>query len=433
MAGKEVVETDLGSLGSSVRAKAPIRGSGGAIIGEVSVGFATSEVLDDLWGAVGPILAVSVIALALGAIGTSFLMRSLRRHTLGLELEEIGALVQNQEVVLHGVAEGVIGLDADKRVTICNDKAAELLGLTAPEGTVFDQLGLPEGLVALLDHAHLDTLDGEQQDPAESVQIVLGRSVLLANALKVVRGKHDLGWVVMVRDRTSVQALSRQLDAVSTLTSALRAQRHEFANRLHAVVGLIDIGRSAEAADYVRSTLETGPLRFPLENGQLLSDTYLLAFLGAKSTQAAERGVRLRLGTETSLHSQLQDAQNTTTVLGNLVDNAITAAVHGESTERWVEVELLSDGSSVHLTVADSGDGVPAALVDQLFDEGFSTSALHGAPSGLGEGLGLALSRQLARLDGGEVSLLSPGRVGGPGAVFLARLEQVLTETVKND
>ena len=129
------------------------------------------------------------------------------------------------------------------------------------------------------------------------------------------------------------------------------------------------------------------------------------------------------------LHSPLADAQDVTTVLGNLVDNAITAAVQGTSPDRWVEVELLSDRGTLHLTVSDSGDGIPEQLRGSLFEEGIS-SAGAGYSAGRGEGIGLGLARQLARLGGGELRLLSAGTPGGPGAVFVARMDRVLEETI---
>ncbi len=419
--GDEITIMETGTLGPSVRSKVPVRTAQGHIVGEVSVGYSTADVRDALVSSIPPIVGVGVAALLLGVLGSSFLGRRLRAHTLGLEPEEIGALVQDQEVVLHGVEEGVLGLSPAGLVTVCNTKAQRLLGLHDPIGVHYARLGLDPALLELIDHPHGSLEEG----PATSHQLMAGQSILLVSVRRVHRGAHDLGSVVMVRDRTDVQALSRQLDAVGTLTSALRAQRHEFANRLHTVSGFLELGYSDEAAEYLRSTLETGPLRYPLENAQLLTDTYLLAFLGAKSTQAAEKGVTLRLGENTVVRGLVTDAHSATTVLGNLVDNAITAAVQGSNPDRWVEIELLSDGPALHVTVADSGDGIAAASRQRLFEDGASsTSPVTGV--GRGEGLGLALARQLARLDGGDVWVLFPGAPEGPGAVFAARLEDVL-------
>jgi two-component system CitB family sensor kinase len=169
-----------------------------------------------------------------------------------------------------------------------------------------------------------------------------------------------------------------------------------------------------------------------VDQAELLQDPYLQAFLGAKGVEADERGVSLRLGPETLVRGQVTEPQEVTTVLGNLIDNAVNAAVAGSAPDRWVEVEVLDGpgtgpgGGTLHIVVGDSGDGLPAAAegsadADAVFAEGFTTSE-RPARAGAGQGLGLALARQLARRRGGDVRVLDPGSPGGPGAVFMATL-----------
>jgi two-component system CitB family sensor kinase len=167
-----------------------------------------------------------------------------------------------------------------------------------------------------------------------------------------------------------------------------------------------------------------------VDQAELLQDPYLQAFLGAKGVEADERGVTLRLGPETLVRGQVTEPQEVTTVLGNLIDNAVNAAVAGSAPDRWVEVEVLdgpgtgADGGTLHIVVGDSGDGLPTAGAedaDAVFEEGFTTSE-RPVRAGAGHGLGLALARQLARRRGGDVRVLDPGSPGGPGAVFMATL-----------
>ncbi|MDP9885015.1 two-component system CitB family sensor kinase [Sinomonas atrocyanea] len=419
LAGREVTTLETGTLGPSVRAKVPVWAPDGrTVVGEVSVGFSTDDVAEALAGALPPILAVAALAVVTGGTGTALLSRRLRSDTLGLEPAEVGELVQDQAVVLYGVSEGVIGVGEDGRVTICNDRARRLLGLTDPAGRTLADLGLPPRVLALLDAADDAARPG--------VQVVAGGSVLIVTAKRVTRGGRKLGWVVVVRDRTDVEALSRQLDAVGALSTALRAQRHEFANRLHAISGFLRIGRHAEATEYLDEALRSGPLKYPVDFAGTLEDPFLQAFLGAKAMRSAEMGVPLRLGGATLIEGRVSDPQDVTTVLGNLVDNAVTAAVRGMAGERWAEVELLSDAATLYVTVSDSGDGLAGADAEELFAEGYSTAAGARDQAGRGEGFGLSLSRQIARSLGGDLWVLSPGDAGGPGAVFCARLPGVL-------
>jgi two-component system CitB family sensor kinase len=213
---------------------------------------------------------------------------------------------------------------------------------------------------------------------------------------------------------------------VGALSTALRAQRHEFANRLHAISGLLRIGRHAEATGYLEEALASGPLKYPVDFAGKLDDPFLQAFLGAKAMRSAEMGVPLRLGEGTLVDGRVTDPQNVTTVLGNLVDNGVAAAVRGTAEEKWAEVELLGDGVTLYMTVSDSGDGLETESQEEIFAEGYSTT-------GRGEGFGLALSRQIARSLGGDVWVLSPGGPGGAGAVFCARLPGVLDADAEQD
>ncbi|NUS35444.1 MAG: histidine kinase, partial [Pseudarthrobacter sp.] len=100
--------------------------------------------------------------------------------------------------------------------------------------------------------------------------------------------------------------------------------------------------------------------------------------------------------------------------------------------DRWVELEVLDEpgdeGGTLHVVVADSGDGLPEGTDPEgVFAEGFTTASgalARNNRAGGGQGFGLALARQLARRRGGEVKVLERGTRGGPGAVFMATLPQ---------
>ncbi|NMR31781.1 sensor histidine kinase [Crystallibacter degradans] len=460
LSGREVTVQEQGTLGHSARAKVPVYapGSSSRVVGEVSVGFSSKDILEGLGGSILPIALTAAGALGLGTLASLWLGRRLKRLTLGLEPEEIAALTQDQEAVLRGVDEGVIGVSAERRITVFNREAKRLLGMdiaTEIVGLPLDKASLPPSFSALLDAA-------TPQSP--TVEQVVGSRVLILTARAVQPSRKpgrrgyrpwaaaeepaaeraaapELGWVIMLRDRTELQSLTRQLDAVGALTTALRAQRHEFANRLHTVSGLLGIGDYAAAQNYMGTIMKTGPLNYPAEQSELLRDPYLQAFIGAKSVEAAERGVTLRIGPETLIRGRITDPQDVTTVIGNLIDNAVRAAVHGSNPERWAEVELLDelteDGGVLHLVVADSGDGLARLAqetgsnndggdpaFERIFSEGFSTAETGGdsLQDVHGQGFGLPLSRQLARRRGGDVWVAEPGQPGGPGAVFCARL-----------
>lgn len=433
LAGKEVTTRNTGTLGPSAGAKVPVFApDSDTVVGEVSVGYSTENIVQSLARDITPIALTAAGSLLAGILASFLLRRRLQRLTLGLEPEEISTLVHDQVAVLQGVDDGVIGVSADGRISVFNAAARRLLGQPDLTGTPWKQAPVPE---QLKDLTRPDAAEGD------AVEIIAGARVLVASARKALHREEDLGWVVMLRDRTELQHLTRQLDAVGTMSTALRAQRHEFANQLHTIAGFMSIGQHQQARDYLARLAATGPLKFPVDQAELLQDPYLQAFVGAKGVEADERGVTLRIGPETLVRGQVTEPQDVTTVLGNLVDNAVNAAVAGSATERWVEVELLDepgpDGGTLHIVVADSGDGLATGSVpggadaeaaEAVFAEGFTTSARQ-VRAGGGQGLGLALARQLARRRGGDVRVLEPGSPGGPGAVFMATLPRTTADS----
>ncbi|MFM9274974.1 ATP-binding protein [Pseudarthrobacter sp. NKDBFgelt] len=420
LAGREVTTRNTGTLGPSAGAKVPVYAPDSTtVVGEVSVGYSMETVGQSVARDIGPVALTAAGALLAGVLGSFLLRRRLQRLTLGLEPEEISTLVHDQVAVLQGVDDGVVGVSADGRITVFNAAAQRLLELPDLAGSRWEDAPVPYQLKSL-------TRAGSNSPGA--VELVAGGRVLVANARKALHRREDLGWVLMLRDRTELQQLTRQLDAVGTMSTALRAQRHEFANQLHTIAGFMSIGQHQQAREYLARLAATGPLKFPVDQAELLQDPYLQAFVGAKGVEADERGVALRIGPETLVRGQVAEAQDVTTVLGNLIDNAVNAAVAGSATDRWVELEVLDepddDGGTLHIVVADSGDGlVEGTDPEAIFAEGFSTASGPLARNGSGgQGFGLALARQLARRRGGDVKVLEPGSPGGPGAVFMATL-----------
>lgn len=296
-------------------------------------------------------------------------------------------------------------------VQVINPRARELLDCGDMVGRPVAELNLPD-----------DT------DPA--APLVRGDRVLYVDSRLVRRDDRDLGTVIVVRDRTDIETLSRRLGTVQAMGGALRVQRHEFANRIHVATGLLDAGRTTDARDFLGEMADRGPVDFPLENAELLSETFLQSFLGAKSTEAAEKSVTLRIGEDTLVVGTIAPVsavEDVATVLGNLVDNAVTAVVAGAGAGdgRWVEVSALQDADSLTLVVADSGAGVGSG-------DGGADVAADGADPVHGHGIGLALSRDLLRRRGGELWLIDAGGEG-TGAVFGARLPGVMTTRGEGD
>lgn len=402
LSGATVLTTEVGTLGRSVRAKVPVRAADGTVIGVVSVGSLEARVGEQVRDVLPRLLAYVLAALALGVVGSVGLARRLKRQTYGLEPAEIGRLLEHREATLHGIREGLVVVDRAGRVSLINDEAVRLLNV--PAGVV----GLPVGELDVPARLR-DVLSGVG-DGDDAIVLRSGRVLVLNRKPLEARGT-PIGAVVTLRDRTELDALTRELDGARSVTDALRAQAHEFSNRMHTVAGLLELGHTDEALRFISSASERrDALAARLE--QRVGQPAVAALLLAKSASAAERGVELRIADGTGLRRTVGcDVGALVTVVGNLVDNAVEALGREGG---WVEVLLTERADGVLVQVRDCGPGIAPGLVDEVFRHGFTTKV---AQSGGARGLGLALTRQACVTRGGWVEVRNDG-----GAVFTALL-----------
>ncbi|MTD54778.1 sensor histidine kinase [Amycolatopsis sp. RM579] len=408
LAGNDVVSAvQAGTLGVSVRSKTPIFTADGRVVGEVSVGYEIGAATGDLVRLTLTSSAFAAGALALGVAASALLTRRLNRLTHGLEPRELTELLYEREAVLHGIGEGMLAVDSAGRVSVRNAEAERLLGKALPVGEKVSELDLSPRLGKAV------------EETVDNLLAVAGNRVLVVNSRAVRHDDRDLGTVLTFRDRTDLDALTRELSAVRSLSDGLRAQRHEFSNRLHTLSGLLQLGHHEEAVEYLQALTDTSVSADGL--GDSVSDPYLRALVSAKIEQAREKGVTLRLADDSWVPAKVTDPIAANTVVGNLLDNAVHAARMGTRDQASVEITLLRNGSTLHVSVVDSGTGVAAEVRKTLFDEGASTKL---AP---GHGLGLALARQAARVRGGDVWLADPGGTDR-GALFVAALPETLED-----
>ncbi|WP_333776925.1 sensor histidine kinase, partial [Streptomyces sp. IBSBF 3136] len=408
LAGREVMEIDQGTLGRSARGKVPLYDAHHRIVGAVSVGIAYDSVRARLLHAIPGLFAYAGGALAVGALAAWLISRRVQRQTRDLAFSDISALLSEREAMLHGIREGVVALDRGGRVRLLNDEARRLLGIGDEAIGRSPDEALGAGRTT-------DVLAGRVT--GTDLLTVRGQRVLVANRMPT----DDGGAVATLRDRTELERLGRELDSTRGLIDALRAQDHEHANRMHTLLGLLELEMYDDAVEFVGEVV--GDHRATAEQvTEKIQDPLLAALLVGKATVAAERAVALWVSEDTWLPDRLIDPRGLVTVVGNLVDNALDA-VAGTPHAR-VEVELRTEGRTVVLRVRDTGPGIPEDRRELVFTEGWSTKKppAHGK-----RGLGLSLVRRLAERQGGGATV---GAAAGGGAEFTVVLPEALAEAV---
>ncbi|MGO4104217.1 ATP-binding protein [Leifsonia sp. YAF41] len=413
-----------------VVARVPVLDNAGRLVGMIIAGRRMPPLSGLLAAAAPNLLTYLGVAGILGTAGSWWLAARVKRQTLGLEPEQIARLAEHRDAMLHGIREGVIAVDADGVITLANDSAHTLLSLPDDaEGRSIGDVGLDaEAVLALRSHRTL-----------ASDSPLVNNGVLLVLNQTTIRPPNSIPEVVTtLRDRTELVTLQRDLGSSQQATDTLRAQTHEFANRLHTISMLIQLGDADAAVDYIDAVTRD---RSELDRDVLarLQEPSVAALVIAKASLARERGAELSLSQDSALpRVDALLGADLVTVIGNLVDNALDA-VTGAAT-RVVTLDIraiigepvgrnpLSDKTigggradaptvtAVRVTVSDSGPGIEAALLGHVFEAGVSSkpSARRGLGSdgtakdeaphdGVHHGYGLAIVRLVATRRGGTV------------------------------
>jgi two-component system, CitB family, sensor kinase len=362
-------------------------------------GGASGTTTWDQWHWLG-LVALTEVALTLGIAGSLLIADRVYRQTLGLEPAVIARQYQHHQAMLRAVQEGLVITDRAGTLVLANDEARRLLDLPpGGEGTPVSEL------LAGTDLAGLFTQDEPLRD---QVRFAAGRVLLVSRGPAELHGK-TVGTVLTLRDRTELQAVMRERDTVRALADALRAHVHESANRLHALVGLVELGRYQDA---VALGTRDSSMAQQLSDQLLerVGEPQLVGLLLGQTAIAANRGVELRLSPDTAVTAAHLPLEQVLTIVGNLVDNALDAAATGGS---WVELTLRSDDKELYVIVRDNGPGLPTDDPKKIFALE-STKPTH-IPGG--RGLGLKLVQHAVISLGGTISAANDG-----GAVFHVRL-----------
>ena len=381
----------------------PILSIDGDVLAVASVSEPYPSVWELLSGAGERLLIYLGLGAALGLLASWLLSRRIKRHTRGLEIAEIASLAEHREALLHSIREGVVAVNNEGDITLLNDSAHDLLGVgPSAVGRRVDSVGLEPAVVDFL-------LSGED---GRDVVIATRTRVLALNRRAATSQGQRIGTVTTMRDSTELAALQGQLSSHKSVTDTLRAQTHEFANQLHTISGLVQLGEYDSVRDLV-GTLTRRRAEISDAVTQRISDPAVAALLIAKTTLAAESGVSLAIASDSHL-SVLDPALATDviTLLGNLIDNAVDVSVGGDPASVTVAIQ---DRDGLMVSVADSGPGVPEHLREAIFARGVTSKP--DVPGG--RGIGLALVRLVSAQHGGTVEV-SDSASGG--ALFVVRL-----------
>ena len=210
-------------------------------------------------------------------------------------------------------------------------------------------------------------------------------------------------------------SFTEDFEGTKFLVDSMRANNHDFTNKLHVILGLIQIGEYEKAQNYIQniSIIQRETVSYVMHN---IQNSSLAALLIGKIARASECNVKFNFKEYSAYKEDDIDvpSEALVTITGNLIDNALDSMNNSSNENKLLTVGIFTKPDQLLISVQDTGSGIPDDLKNKIFNNGFSTK-------GEGRGVGLYHTSQLIKSLGGEISLESQI---GKGACFTVLLKR---------
>ncbi len=397
--GERYFSNATGTMGYQHRYFCPVYGRDGTVIGFVMASTTQSR-LDALRNSIAStygklLLILTLCTLVFSAVLAIYLNRVLR----GARPEDVMKTYLTQNDVLNSLDEGLISLDPRGQVRLVNQAAEETLGRREETllGMNVDDLLLGE--------------DGETLKGMEGENLPTSRSNILVNSLQIKNSTRWARQVLILKDKSELRRQAEQLGGTRHIVSALRANNHEFLNKLQVIAGFLQMDRPQEALAYIGHLSEEHAQTItPVM--QLIHNANVAALILGKLENMRELDIRLTLLANSCLpeHSRYLSTHELVTVVGNLLENAIEAVnAQPPGADRSVVMQITEDETGLLIVLSDSGVGIQETDLPHIYESGFSTKANHG------RGVGMVLIKSVVDRHGG---ILEVDSEPGSGTTF---------------
>ncbi|MGM0875573.1 MAG: ATP-binding protein [Bacillota bacterium] len=386
-----------GESGTVIRGFVPIINKDHHQVGVVLVGYILPTFLEIIWNLRMEILLTGAISLLFGGWGAWLLASRIKKEMFNLEPHEIARLVVERTETFNAMHEGIIAIDTDEKITIFNDKAKDMMGITGEVigkniSTIIPDTRLPEIL--------------SLQRPFYNKELTVRNLNIVSNRIPIKVKEKTVGAVAIFQDRTEVKKLAEELTGVKAFVSALRVQNHEHMNKLHTIAGLLQLDHKNRALEYVFQITEEHEelTRFLSKN---IKSESLSGLLLSKVSRGKELGITVHI----DRHSRLEsfppplDVHDFVIIFGNLLENAFDAFKESSELEKEIYVSIEQHEELLSILIEDNGMGIPKDVEALIFNEGFSTK------DGSNRGIGLFLIREIVAKANGTIQVESnPGK-----------------------
>lgn len=351
-------------------------------------------------------VVIGLVAMMIIGITSRHMYNILCRVLMGHQPEEISHLIIQHQEVLDVMDEGIIAIGKDARVILVNMAAVQMFSITdkkpigKPILSVFPESKLPRILLT--------------KTAEHDVNLKLNKIDLLATRMPILENDEVMGAVAICRNHTEVTKLSEKLTGVNHMVEALRTYTHEFTNKLHVIMGLIECGTKQQAIDYIMhvNSMQKTKVGFIIK---ALKIPMVCALFIGKLYRASELDIVLNIDENSCIDDTaiFLPAPTIVTIAGNILENAIENLNMTNPAVKEITVTIFGNTKCFFLSVSDTGSGMSPEVVKHIYDNGFSTK-------GKNRGTGLYLVKDIVDSYQGEIQVTTEE---GNGTIFTISID----------
>ena len=390
------------------RAFGYVKDDNNQIVGYVVTGYSDDVLKNSAIDSIIFLLTMTAFGLGAGIVGAIYLARKVKKILFGLEPEEIAAMLQERNIILDSVREGVITIDSKGLITLVNIEAESLLK-DANIQNVDELVG--KHIKEVMRNLEFDSILSNGRI-ITNAGIKVGDILFIITSVPLMLDGNIIGAVFTFRKKSVVEELANQLTGFKNYSTALRAQTHEFMNKMHVIMGLIEMKAYDQLKEFTKEVAynRQSEVNYVVTR---LRDITLAGLVLGKISRSRELDIDFSLSEESELRHDLEvpSVHDLVLIAGNIIENAFDALQNYDG-ERIVSLSILDFDKEIVIIVEDSGPGMSESSKNNVFVRGFSSK-------GKGHGFGLYLVKQSIDNLGGTIDIET---AEGEGTTFTVRL-----------
>ncbi|MCZ4371115.1 sensor histidine kinase [Vibrio diazotrophicus] len=409
--GESYISVSKGSLGYGVRGKSAIVDFDGEIIGVVSVGYLFNRFDQWLVFYAKPVSFELGAILLLTLIGAWLFSSHIKKKMNGMEPAEIALALYLQRSILQSVYEGIIAIDKTGKILAVNKSAIDLLGTDKDVSEIKNR-----SILEYLNHTQFFFQTPYEENIKDEIVSINGKT-LIANRVAIFDRDLLIGWVISFRHKNDINSLTAELTQIKQYTDNLRVMRHEHANKLSTISGLIEIGEYESALSLINNENTKKQQLIDFIRSRIKCKQVAGILLG-KYARSQELGLQLQFDPTCQLYNLPDniDDDELSAIIGNLIDNAFEATLKNPESDKVITLLITDAGKELVIEIGDNGCGIDPEIAGTIFNRGVTSKN-----DDKGHGIGLYLINRYVTNAGGVILVDNAEPKGTIFSIFIPK------------